>query len=130
MRSVVPVAAAGQATAALVAAFLIYPVPPAAAHKICGDTPVEVNVHVRYWSHGKTVAKALWRSCARTKYGDQWGSLELARAKRDFCYNVDAYRSYYRHQGLLTCDGDDDPRARWVCFYRATPCRYPGYDED
>lgn len=64
MRSVVPVAAAGQATAALVAAFLMHPT-PAAAHRICGGTPMEVSVQVRERHHAERVARTLWSNCAR-----------------------------------------------------------------
>jgi hypothetical protein len=130
MRSVLPITAAGQATAALVAAFLMYPA-PAAAHRICGDTPVEVNVQVRERRHGESVAFALWSNCARSNYGDHWGSVGLARSKgRVFCYDVSARRSYYSNQGIITCDGGYIRYPRWVCFYRATPCRYRANNDD
>jgi hypothetical protein len=124
MRSVSPFAAAAPATAALVAAFLMQAA-PADAQRICGDTPVEVSVQVWEKSHGYKVARVLWSNCARRNYGDQWGTLSLARGKRGpVCYDAGAWRSYYNNEGIITCPGSDIRYPTWVCFYRATPCRF------
>jgi hypothetical protein len=124
MRSFFPLAATARATAAFVTAFLMQ-VAPAAAQRICGDTPVEVSVQVYEKSHGEKVARALWSNCARRNYGDQWGSLGLARAKRGpVCYNASAWRSYYNNSGIIACAASDIRYPTWVCFYRATPCRH------
>jgi hypothetical protein len=129
MRSVVPVAAAGQATAALVAAFLMHPV-PAAAQPICGDTPVEVRVQVRQRHHAEWVARTSWSNCARKYYGDEWGSLRLAKGKSNvYCYYVGAWQRYYRNRPSVACRNYDS-RPRYACFYRAIPCRYRANNGD
>ena len=130
MRNPIPVSAAAPALAAFVAAFPMHP-SPAAAQRICGDTPVEVSVQVWEKSHGQKVATVLWSNCARRNYGDQWGSVGLARAKRGpVCYDAGAWRSYYNNSGIVTCPGSDIRHPRWVCFYRATPCRYRHQRQD
>lgn len=85
---------------------------------------MEVSVQVYEKSHAQKVARALWSNCARRYYGDQWGNPGLARAKRGpVCYNAGEWRSYYNNSGIVSCTGSDIRYPRWVCFYRATPCR-------
>jgi len=127
MKIAIPVAPVGSALLALVAACLLQ-VLPAAAQRICGDTPVEVIVKARQKTHGEYMAPILWSSCARSVYGDQWGSLRLSAGNNGpECYYARARRSYYRSSRVIACPPGEYVRdPRWVCFYRAIPCRYPG----
>jgi hypothetical protein len=126
MRSVVSIAAAAPAAAAaFVAAFLLQP-SPAAAQRICGNTAVEVNFQVWRKHHAEKVGPAFWGNCARSNYGDEWGSWYVAQNKEFYCYNVRAWRRYYNdnHVRAVTCDRRESNSASFVCFYRAIPCRY------
>jgi hypothetical protein len=125
MRIAVPVSSAGPAIVALVAACLLQ-AGPAAARKICGDTPVEVTVQVRKWRHAGPVARIVWSDCARKTYGDEWSNLSIAkwRPDRPDCYDTRAWPRYYSSRPPATCTGTETRDARWVCFYRATPCRW------
>jgi hypothetical protein len=124
MSTTIPVSAAARALAACAAALLMQP-SPAAAQRICGATPVEVSVQVWEKRHAESVARALWSNCARRNYGDAWGRVNLARQPSGvFCYDAGAWRSYYSSDGVVGCSGRDIRYPRWVCFYRATPCRY------
>jgi hypothetical protein len=124
MRSAIPIAAAAPATAAFVAALLMQPT-SAAAHRICGNTAIEVNFQVWREHHAKKVGPAFWGNCARRNYGDEWSSWDVAKGQEYYCYNVGAWRRYYNynHRRAVTCG--DETRAAFVCFYRAIPCRYP-----
>lgn len=124
MRNASPVVSAGSALVALVVACLCQAV-PAAAQTICGDTAVEVRIQVFERRHAEGVARILWSNCARTTYGNQWSSVNLAQGKNGpICYDTRAWRSYYSSRKIITCSGGDVRAPRWVCFYRATPCRY------
>jgi hypothetical protein len=122
MRSVIPFAAAAPATAAFIAALAIQPA-PAAAHRICGATPVGVIVRVREKWHGEWLAKELWPKCARSIYGPGWGNLRRQESRVD-CYPVGAWQRYYNNDGVVTCP-PTNYGVGLVCFYRAIPCRYP-----
>ena len=129
MRSVIPIAAAVPATAALIAASLMQ-ASPASAHRICGATAVEVSVQVQERQHAWRVARALWSNCARRHYGDEWSSLRMAKAKNEMrCYDVRAWRRYYRSDGIVRCD-TEIRHPQLVCFLRAIPCRHRPDDDD
>ncbi len=125
MKISIPVTSVGLAFVALVAALVMQTVPAAAQH-ICGDTAVEVRIHVFERRHAEGVGRILWSNCARRTYGDQWSNVDLARGGRDrlVCYSTYAVRSYYSNRNIITCSGGDVRSPRLVCFYRATPCRY------
>jgi hypothetical protein len=125
MRIASPVSSACSALVMLIASYLTMAA-PAAAQRICGDTAVEVRIHVFERRHAEGVGRVLWSNCARRTYGDQWSNVDLARGGRDrlVCYSTFANRSYYSSRNIITCSGGDVRQPRWVCFYRAVPCRY------
>jgi hypothetical protein len=113
------------AAVAFLAAFMVQST-PVAAHPICGDTPVGVLFKVDEQWHAHWLARILWEDCARRKYGYEWAALDLARNKNDrpICYPGRTFG--YTGERILKCPPRDNAHGRWVCFYRATPCRYPG----
>jgi hypothetical protein len=139
MRIPSPVSSAAFAFLVLAAACLLQAA-PATAQRICGDTAVEVRIHVFERRHAEGVGRILWSNCARRTYGDEWSDVDLARGGRDgdrlVCYSTHATRGYYSSRHIVTCSGGDVRAPRWVCYYRATPCRYRynghqnGEDED
>lgn len=104
------------AAVVFVAAFVVQST-PVAAHRNCRHTPVVVSGTFWDRSHAWGLARSRWSDCVRRVYGEGWTDWEHGAAKV-FCHN--ARLDYQIH---VTCPSWDNHR-RWVCYFKATPCRW------
>jgi hypothetical protein len=117
MRRVARILTLGSSAPVILIAALVTQPTPAAAHPICGDTPVVVSGTFWDRSNAWGLARPRWSHCTRRVYGEGWTHWRHGDAKV-ICH--DAGMDY---QIDVTCPHWDNNR-KWVCYFMATPCRW------